>query len=262
MKRPSHATCLLLLGLAVPVHAATIATGVVRNYATAGVDTNSSGNGLASADPLDVAGFATNVGNAYDNDMGGVINFEDPITASDTSSGHTDLAVTYGGGKALNIISSGDSTNSIYTNAFSSLGSVSGSDGLLQVGGSNTAWRLTFDPQAPEIITTAAFSLLSRNNTGQDVTVRWFIDGETDPLNAAFTTTESIASGVNVDNTFFAYEAPDGSAITSFRIEFLGTQGDRRLGIDDLAFITEPIPEPSALLLLGLAAPAVLRRKR
>ena len=250
--------------------AATIAYGVTGIYdentiEAASVDTNSSGNSLASTNPNDVLGFSSSVAAAFAANAGGVIDFDSQATQSGDD--NTGLTVSYGGGKTLEITSSTTNANNrIFASDFTSLGAISGTNGLISSNSNDTAWRMTFDSITGgipgEIVTSAGFTVLSRNSNAQDLTVQWFIDGETDLANAAFTDVESIAAGANNDDTFFAYTAPNGSAITSFRFTFGGTESDKRLGIDDLGFITNAIPEPSSALLTLLGTTAILLRRR
>ncbi len=250
--------------------AATIAYGVTGIYdenilEPQSVDTNASGNSLASTAPNDVLGFSTRVAAAFSANAGGVINFEGPSTTA--SDGHTALGITYGGGKTLEITSSTTEDDVIFANDFTSLGAISGTKGLISGDPADTAWRMSFSPimggMPGEIITSAGFTVLSRLDNAQELTVHWFINGDTQIADAAFTDAEEIAAGINADDTFFSYTAPEGSAITGFRFTFGGSQSDKRLGIDDLGFITSAIPEPSAPL-LGLlgAATLSLRRRR
>ncbi|HYE21040.1 MAG TPA: PEP-CTERM sorting domain-containing protein [Tepidisphaeraceae bacterium] len=248
--------------LAGSASAAPVAYTVVRQYddttATNAVATNSSGNALSSTAANDVAGFTGLVATAFDNGAGGVVNFE--TASNDNPDGFT---AAYGTGKVLAVASS---TNVNHT-TLSTLTVISGTQGLIPTASATTAWRLSFggitggDPG--EAVVQAGFTLLSRDAKTQVARVEWFIDGDT--TTAAFTDDETITQPKSFDDTFFGYTAPAGSAITSVRISFDTTglvASDDRLGIDDLGFITAPVPEPATVSLLALGAMPLLGRRR
>jgi hypothetical protein len=244
----------------------------VATYDAAGgstVHTNSSGNLLSSVALNDVAGFTTAVAAAHTAGNGGVIDF-----AASSTNTNAELKVTYATVKKFDISSTiggatGVSQSIDIRNNPDSLSPTSGTALLMPTSGNSprpTSWTLSFGQITGgligEVITTAGFTLVSRDGFSSDVIVNWFIDGSSTPQ---FIDPENIASGKGVDNTFFSYTAPTGSAITGFQIVFdpSASTADRRLGIDDIGFITGVIPEPGAALLSGIAAAfGVLRRRR
>ncbi|HVJ47218.1 MAG TPA: PEP-CTERM sorting domain-containing protein [Luteolibacter sp.] len=259
--------------LLAPFSQAAISLGVVQTYDAAGgdgVDTNASGNAIGSALPNDVVGFTTAVASAYTSNTGGVIDF------GTTGSGNVgQMNITYGGTKTFAITSTIDyasgaspvsQTIDIRDN-LSTMAPISGVTALLpNQANSAIGWTLNFgsisNGAVGEAITTAGFTLLSRTGFGQSLTVDWFINGNSTPVGSD---TEAMASSSATDNTFFSYTAPAGSAITGFKINFTsgGNGVDKRLGIDDIGFITGVIPEPGSALLFGLASvTAMVRRRR
>jgi hypothetical protein len=272
----SGAILLAFASLACNAEAVTLAVsgGYDENaFATNSVDSQAPGNAMSSAS------FGTAVSSAFTAGRGGVINFDRPNGGNsddDNNPASETMIISYGSGKSFNITS-----NAAYDiHNFSSLTAISGFDNSLDVPGGNTpdlthkgialtstsvySWTLDFGAITGgipgEAITTAGFTLLSRNLIQQDVTIDWLLNGS--PISAA-AQTDNIAIGKAVDDTFFSYTAPANSYISGVRVTFGGSTGDLRLGIDDLGFITSAVPEPSRVLLLSLALTGcVLRRRR
>lgn len=262
LAKPSFITFFLSASLSVSTHAA-ISVGVVGVYdeatTTNSVDRNASGNSLASGNPNDIAGFTDLVATAFANNTGGVIHFD-----GGTGNNQNQLDVTYGGGKTFAITTNGNNSNNNFNiGPFSSMSEISGANGLLPSSTATNIFRFTFGTiSTGETISSAGFTLLSRDSFAQGVLVEWFLNGSTTVVAASQPIAMAGAQGT--DDTFFSYTAPEGSRISSFRISYDtgGAYGsDERLAIDDLSFIT--IPEPSSILLLGVASASLLgRRKR
>jgi len=278
-----RASASITAGLALGIstsHGAT-AFGVVATYdATGGaanaVDTNASGAALSSMLINDVAGFTTAVAAAYAGNTGGVIDMGNGASASATVAIDADqLNITYATSKTFTITTAvtlfSGATGSTTTDLRHNLGTLTPTSGFSALlpnrSTAVTSWAFNFGNinggAIGEAITTIGFTLLSRDNVGENVTVSWFIDGSN---SAIFSDTEAMAAGKTLDDTFFSYTAPTGSKITGFSIDFAGTTSattDGRLGIDDIGFITSVIPEPSAIALLSAAGViGSLRRRR
>lgn len=253
---------LVLLAALPGAEAATFTTVGVYDSTTQtnAVDTNASGNLLTSTLTNDVLGFSTAVANAFSLGFGGVVNFDLPNGAdtSVTSDAAGIIASYASGAKSLTFSTSvlaGTTASSTFNYAtFTSLTPISGSRGAIpSVTG---ATEFTLGISGAELVQTLGFTLLSRG--AQPVTVSWFLNGSSTPI---LSDTEAMGAGSGVDDTFFSYTAPTGSAITAVRVTFDGTVADRRHAIDDLGFITVPEPGVSALL-LGSAVGLALRRRR
>lgn len=254
-----------LAGIPAASNAAT-ALGVVQTYdgTPAGPALNNAPGNAQSA-----SAFTTAVAGAFTGNTGGVINF-----GTSASADAQQLNITYGGAKTFSVTStlgfgSGATGTSQLIDIRANLTTItpiSGTTALLpnQQNGIQS-WTFNFSGitggAIGEAITTTGFTLLSRSGTSQDATVEWFLNGS---ATAAASQTDTFDNSNGGDNTFFSYTAPAGSAITGFRITYLGATGtnDRRLGIDDLGFITGVIPEPSSMMLLGLGALSCLSRRR
>lgn len=237
------------------------------------VDANSSGNALSSTLLNDVAGFTTAVQVAHGVNSGGVINFG-PAGAT-SSLDQNAMAITYGGGKTFSITTgvtffAGTTVTSTAVdlrNNLTTVSPVSSTSALLpNQSGGVTSWTFNFgaigNGLIGEAITTAGFTLLSRTNISQDATITWFLSDGTSVID-----TENITSSNGGDDTFVSLTAPVNTSITGFTIGYGGviaTTTDRRIGIDDLGFITGVVvPEPgSATLLIAAAGLAISRRRR
>jgi hypothetical protein len=271
-------TQFLLLGavLISGVQAAT-SFGVVGVYDatdnTNAVDTNSSGNPLSSTLLNDVAGFTTGVLSAHGANTGGVINFGSG--GSPSTLDQNTLNITYGGAKTFTISTSvtffggtPPASGAVdIRNNLSTITPISSSSALLpNQSGGITSWNFTFGAISNgligEAITTAGFTILSRTGAAQDATITWFLSNGTTVVD-----TENFISSNGGDDTFVSLTAPADTSITGFTIGYGGVTTaatDRRIGIDDLGFITGVVvPEPSsATLLIAAAGLAISRRRR
>lgn len=231
---------------------------------TNSVDAQAPGNVMSSS------AFSTAVGSAFTSGRGGVIHFD---TAGNTNAViyNESLDVNFGSGKHLFITSSQPYNFRHFGSIFSlsGNGAADGSKGLAPADTvSTSATEMTFNftnitgGLPGERITTAGFTLLSRNGFSQDVSVDWFVSGFANPY---ITQLDNIDAGAGVDDTFFSFTAPVNSYIFGFRIVYGGATGsnDRRLGIDDLGFITSIVPEPARALFfcMALVGGVMIRRR-
>lgn len=185
------------------------------------------------------------------------------------------LAITYGGGKTFTITTSlGFAAGATITGTtvdlrhnLTTVSPVSGFSAILpnqSTGVSSWSFDLgtISNGLVGEAITTVGFTLLSRSGFSQDAAISWFLDGSSV---AAAIDTENIGNSSGGDDTFISYTAPAGSKITGFTINYGGSTSanDRRIGIDDLGFITGVVvPEPGSLALCGIGAGILLGRRR
>jgi len=226
------------------------------------VDNQAPGNAMSSS------AFATAVGAAFTAGRGGVITFDTSGNTNATVYSET-MDVNFGTGKHL-IVSSNQPYNfrqfmSIFS--ISGNGTADGSKGLAAADTVSNATEMALSfaqitgGLPGEVVTTAGFTLLSRNDFSQGVSIEWFING----LPAAYSTqTDTIGMGAGVDDTFFSFTAPASSYITGVRIVYGGAAPglDRRLGIDDLGFITATVPEPGRAVFLCMALVGGMMRRR
>ena len=211
----------------------------------------------ATASPNDIATFKTDVLAAFNAGFGGVIHFDlgadTPGSTLEATYGSKTLNISTNPGFNVQAISSGTALSGrallLVTNA------ASADDGSTLTIGSITGGA------ANEAVTQLAFTMLSRLATGYplDLTVTaFFSDG------SSSVATSNIGNVAGTDDTFFAFTAPANHSITSIVLNPTNDASDARPVIDDLAFITSIIPEPSSAMLLGgtLGFMAFFRRRK
>lgn len=271
MNRP-YATLAIIAAVvcsAALAHGATfLSTGIIDEQ------TNQT-NSIAADPGGTLAAYKATVAAAYANDTGGVVNFDLPNGGTGNFNNQTSFTVGYGQSntKELTVTSStagGSANGQMNFTTFSTLTPISGSStdskGAIPTDSSSTAWRLAFSGlPTGEVIDSIGFTVLSRDSKAQTFRLEVFADGD---IATPFTTVnETILAGKGVDDTFYSFSAPSGSAITSFRITFdTGNviTADDRLGLDDLAFTTTTaVPEPGTwALLLSVVGCALLLTPR
>ncbi|HSI36472.1 MAG: PEP-CTERM sorting domain-containing protein [Phycisphaerae bacterium] len=238
---------------------AAIVQATVGTYGVAGVELNSSGNAKASTADTDVTGFATLVATDFAAGRGGVIQFEVGANATDTV-----INATYASGaKTLPITFSESFNDQTFTSATPISGSRAALTPLTDDASDDSS--LTFGSiGGGEAVRKVGFTLLSRTagTNGYPISVT-----VTANLSGGGTQTISnvtIPGGNGTGDTFFAFIAPEGQAITGLAFDVLNetVAGDRRLVIDDLAFSTVPEPSVLGLVSAGLLLGARRRRRR
>lgn len=273
--RSSWHSSLLFMGavfglFSVLPHTARAATVAVSSVYDENVNATNTVDAQAPGNSLSLAQFKTDVSVAFSVGAGGVIGFD---TAGNTNAviyqSTEGVVANYGSGRQLTIESSVPYNFRHFSSIFAISGNgdpTAGSKGLApadtvtNTGGMRLNFASLTGGAPGEAVTTAGFTLLSRNGFGQSVTVNWFIDGQLTPYHVQ---TDDIAINAGADDTFFSFVAPANRYVTGFEILYGGTSGDRRYGIDDLGFITTSVPEPSRVLLLGLGISCLgLRRRR
>jgi hypothetical protein len=211
------------------------ATVIAPNETSNQVDTNAAaGTGVGTN--VSVAQFTVDVLNAYNNNVGGVCDFEGPTITNDLD---TSFNVTYGAAQAkmltvnLTTASGGTPANAFETGQQNTSLPVSG----IQYYGLSTgsAYGLTFSKPLVAIGITA----LSRtaNRTVNSVTIT--LDDATTYIFGSEPITASVAGVNGPDDTFFGYAAPAGRTIT--RIAVVPNNSMRW---DELGFITAPDAPP------------------
>jgi len=214
--------------------------------------------------------FPTTVSGSFLVDFGGVIDFETGFTPSGNPTNiGTSFDVSYGASQTKELTFTTDVDMLVWTNdTAGQVEPLTGSHNLLPVD-NQVQWELNIGPivngAEGEIVTQIGFTVLSRdpggsNPSGADVEVTaLFSDGST------LTLSENVDDEIGTDDTFFLFTAPFGESIEKLSFDNLSTEGtpnQRRLPIDDLAFVTTVVPEPSSLMLIALGLPMLRRRAR
>lgn len=223
----------------------------------------SDANGVATSGASDtLLGFKTRLATAFAANSGGVVDFDglDYSTTPATPLGNgtalgSQLNVQYGTGQAKTLaITSSEAVRS------ASYGSATAVSGLISFDDGNAAdgfFKLNFGAisggAAGEGVLEVGMTVLSRTSNGGTTTMTVTYDDST-----TASLSSSIAAAAGTDDTLFLFVAPAGRSISS--LEISGTGGRRPL--DDFAFITGQVPEPTAVALVGLAAMAALGRRR
>jgi hypothetical protein len=238
--RRSIAACLLVTAVCASSALATL--DVVRTYDENIIQTNRVD---VSATPLTVAQMTSDVATAFDASRGGVIDFDngsfDPQTIN---------ARFAGGGKSLRLTNTARTWRVGVLGADSSSGAISGPNVIFN--GAPNPFPNPFlntvvfgdvtDPISgdilPERVASFGFTIIDAgfNNAGNNVHIDvWFSDASATSIDYF------IPLGFNTRDTFFGWTAPDGAYIT--QISFTATNNTAS---DDWAFITTPVPEPTA----------------
>jgi len=217
--------------------------------------------------------FTNTILDAFNNNQGGVVDFESGFSGPFGSGNPLPVPFTVDFGvaqsKTLSISSSADVV--VFNNdTAGQVDTISGSNNLL-TDGSVVAFTLAFDGitggLSNEAVTSVGFTILSRDTVAAggpatsiaQITAN-FSDGNSQ------TVQDMIDAPIGTDDTFFQFLAPSGHSITSLSFDNLDTTSvdefKKRLPIDDFAFITAPVPEPSTAGLLAIGLVGLLRKRR
>jgi len=219
--------------------------------------------------------FKSNVSSAFSVDRGGVIDFATGYTGGFSLAGGTrenigtswDASYGTSQSKTLQFTTSVDMLL-FNNNTSGQVDTISDTNNLLPID-DQVQFGLTVGPilngDPGEIVSEVAFTVLSRdpggsNPGGADVVVTaLFSDGSMETI------TDNVDDPVGSDDTFFHFVAPSQESVVSLSFDNLsleGTPNQRRLPIDDLAFLTRVVPEPSSGLIATLLMLGLVMRKR
>ena len=222
--------------------------------------------------------FKAAVLNAYNNNLGGVIDWETGVTATasvTTTSNNTLTSITaaYGLGAANNLTISFGNTMELYTNDVVSQVSVLSQQGafhnaILPQGttSASRAYTMTFSGAGVTEIGAAMPSRTTYALSG--VTAVNFRATANYSASSPEILNFAVGGTPGTTDTFLHFAAPSGETITSFTVAWISetggtlTDGQRRPILDDFGFIV--VPEPSTAGLVGLAVifAALGRRRR
>jgi hypothetical protein len=214
-----------------------------------------------SATALTAPVMTTNVANAFDNGLGGVINFDngaftDPMTLD---------ARFAGGNKTVRLQSLVRNWSIGVLGTSTSAGPISGGN-VAFIGApspfpnpfvNDLAFEYVRDANTqqvlPERVTSFGFTVLdaTSNSSGNDMHFEaYFSDGSSQTLD------HQVPFGFNSFDTFFGWTAPPGQYIT--HILWTATNNS---AADDWAFITAVVPEPG-IGVMGMALLGLFARRR
>ncbi|MDX2108997.1 MAG: PEP-CTERM sorting domain-containing protein [Verrucomicrobiota bacterium] len=236
----------------------TTAVGIydaLPNATDIGTGTSTQVNTLAAGSNLSLEQFSADVFTAFNNNQGGVVDFEGTEWTNNLPAQSPNLIgafnVSYGIDASKTITFSGTATSAAWTATGNAQGLLSGAKGL----GSNTLTghnngQYTFTPSLP--IESFGITVLSRN-AARTITAKFTLD------DASVITFPGEAIGLTLDHTLFAYKAPIGKLITDIQINDAVVSNFLRM--DDMAFV---VPEPStyALIMASICALLALVRNR
>lgn len=255
-------------------HAAMITVGVYdeattdENTGLAGIQNNAVDADATSAGTgnlVSLTNFKSSVLAAFNDNLGGVVNFDNGTVDSGTS-----FNATYGTSQSKTItITNGSLTdwqflgNSTNRTAISHPGNNVTGEALAKNGGTPAQQGVTdggedfvFNFNAADKVTMVGGTLLSRSGSSDNsvTALVTFSDATTDSVN--FTSSGSSNGG---NDTFAGFKSPDGLFITQFKFEL---QNNFFRGVDDLGFVTVPEPSTFAMLLGGVGVLLMRRRRR
>jgi len=215
--------------------------------------------------------FQSQVASSFLLDRGGVIDFDTGFTegggASDNIGTSWDASFGTSQSKTLQFTTTVDML--VFNNdTAGQVDTISDTNNLLPIDG-QVQFGLTVGPilngNPGEIVSEVAFTVLSRDPgggtpSGADVVVTaLFSDGSMQTIS------DNVASPIGTDDTFFHFIAPDLESVVSLSFDNVSTEGtlnQRRLPIDDLAFITRVVPEPSSSAMFAAATLGLFARRR
>lgn len=215
-----------------------------------------------------LAPFTSAVLNAYNNDFGGVIDWETGVavtTSSGSSSNNTTTSVnaSYGVSASSSLTVTFGRAMELYTNNIAGQVNVLSQQGALQnalipqgVTADALGYTMTFSGIGVSEIGAAIPSRSTYSANG--VTAVNFRATANFSSSAPSVLNFTVGGTAGTDDTFLHFAAPSGETIDSLSVTWIsetgGTlaNGQRRPILDDIGFIV--IPEPSTTGLLGLAA--------
>lgn len=215
--------------------------------------------------------FTADVLNAFNNNRGGVINFQSGFTnsGSNTVIGTT-FDVDYGAAASKTLALSSTSAIEIWHNdTAGQVDTISDNNNLLPTTNATT-FTLSLGAitggEPGEVVSEIGLTVLSRSvwGTSPDVNITANFSG-----GGSSVLTSSISNSIGNDDTFYHFVAPTGESIISLDFDNStggGNANQNRIPVDDLAFITSVptavIPEPSGFLMVCLGSFFTLMRRR
>ncbi|GAA5476677.1 Ig-like domain-containing protein [Haloferula helveola] len=218
--------------------------------------------------PATLAAFKTAVQTAYDNDLGGVVDWETGVTAnpsggSASNNTLTAISAVFGSGSSRLLGITFDRTMELYTNDINGQVTVLSRQGashnaVLPAGTSSSSVLFEMTLTGAEVTEVGA-AMPSRSTfgaAGVDFRIAANFSG-----GGSSVLEDTIGNAKGADDTFFHFAAPGDQYITSLSIAYLDdngqglTDGQRRPILDDFGFIIRdapPPPPPADVLTTGV----------
>lgn len=252
-----------------PAYAAVTTVGVYdesttdENTGVAGIQNNAV-DFSATVDlgnQVSLSSFTTAVLTAYNNNLGGVINFDNGTVTS--GFGTSSITATYGTSQANSITIGSAAAASWSTGSSGNRTGISHPGNNLLgnqlglTGGGPDSEDFAFNFSVADMVTMAGATVLSRSGSVDAGFIAQATFSDATTTSVTFTSSGGTNGG---NDTFAGFQAPAGLYITQLKFDNLSTAGSFR-SVDDLGFVV--VPEPtSAALLGGLGMVMLIRRKR
>ena len=218
------------------------------------VDQTATGPISGSVSLVSLVDFTADMATAFANDTGGVVNFDNLVGTSGTTTLSTSLIANYGASFAKSLTMTSGTGQYQSSNAAIGAVSISGTTGNTYLRSEGVSTHVfNFDTNLLEV----GFTVLARTGA-RNVTATLTYDDNSTGILGPFSVATLTGSGATASpDTFFGFAAPAGRTIKSLTVG--NTPSGDFFVIDDLGFVA--VPEPGSIALLALGALGLLARR-